>query len=201
MSDDRVPWHRQPGESPAAYDGFLTYRDLGPKKRSLTAAVAEAGRAPTTRQAWGRWSSAHNWLARCAAWDDHMQKVVDQANAEKVGEMAKRHADLAQTLQAAVTLPLNELVRRLQDKEVDLSELPVQDLVRMLQQLGPITKSAVEIERVSRGQPSDRVEIGTPAELQEVEHLRELVKRHQAPPAPEAPAVAAGPAGQDDADA
>ena len=71
----------------------------------------------------------------------------------------------------------------------------------MLRDLGPITKGAVEIERVSRGQPSDRLEVGTPAELQEVEKLRELVKKHQAPPGPEPPATppAGGPAPDDDA--
>lgn len=195
---ERLAWHRQPGETAAAFDAFLVYRDLGPK-RSLSAALEAAGRAPTTLAAWGRWSSAHSWVARCAAWDARMQEIADKASEAKIGEMARRHADLAQSLQAAVTLPLNELVRRLQDKEIDLSQLPVPDLVRMLQQLGPITKSAVEIERVSRGQPSDRLEVGTPAELQEVERLRELVRKHQAQPGPEPPAAAAaGGADPDD---
>lgn len=192
------PWNQQPGESPAAYRAFLVYRDLGPK-RSLSAALEADGRPPTSLAYWGRWSSANAWLARCAAWDAHLQKLADEANATEVTKMAKRHAQLAESLQGVVTLPLNELARRLQEGEVDMKEIPLPELLRMLRELGPVTKHAVDIERVSRGQPSDRLEVGSPAELQEVERLRELVRKHQAPPGPEPQAPPAAAADEADA--
>ena len=58
-------WDRQPNESPKAFEAFATYRDMG-YQRSL---AAVGWRLHKSRSLLSRWSAAHGWVKRVAAWD------------------------------------------------------------------------------------------------------------------------------------
>lgn len=71
------PWDRRPEETPAAWRGFCAYRDESYRpdapyreQRSLARAAALLNHS-STRQVC-RWSSAHDWVARCEAYDAHL---------------------------------------------------------------------------------------------------------------------------------
>jgi hypothetical protein len=59
------PWDRQPNESPKAFEAFAIYRDMA-CQRSLAAA---GWKLHKSRSLLSRWSAAHGWVKRVAAWD------------------------------------------------------------------------------------------------------------------------------------
>lgn len=70
-----APWDRRPDEGAKAHAAFIAYRDLG-TQRSLSAAAAEVGK---TLGLLKRWSAQHEWLARAAAWDRHLDHERQRA--------------------------------------------------------------------------------------------------------------------------
>src|SRR5437660_1461972 len=141
MSDTRLPYERQPGESDRAFAAFCCYRDLGPK-RSLDEVGKRlyGGQSGRKRAATGRvqeWSSNWQWRERVAAWDAHLDQQTREAQEKARREMGERHAKLAVALQ-------EKAIQRL--KGMKPEELSSADLLRYFVE-------AVKLERLSRGEP------------------------------------------------
>ena len=133
-----LPWERQPGEGTKPYEAFCLYRDMG-TQRSLSKVAAELQKSGTLI---GRWSGAHNWVERAAAWDDEQDKITRKAQLEDIKKMRKRHADLA-------TAMLVKAARAL--KELPDDEIKASDISRMVE-------TASKLERISRGDVGDVIE-------------------------------------------
>lgn len=115
------------------------YRDQG-SDRSLTKVALEVHKS---RPLLGRWSRRDDWVARARAWDDELNRAKDAAQVKATVEMADRHARAAEAL----------LGRGLQGLQtVKTAEMGPRDIAYMLD-------VAVKIERLSRGQPNERVEM------------------------------------------
>lgn len=90
------PWERQPGETSKAYAAFCRYRDMDPGKRSLAAVSSQGkkcgkGGKPSTVIA--ELSAKHDWVARAAAYDDHMDEIRRKASEDALAEMSRKHAE------------------------------------------------------------------------------------------------------------
>lgn len=84
------PWHRQKTDTDAAFAAFRVYLEMG-SKRSLSKVVEALGKSRGYDRVLGRWSSAHDWVERCRAYDDHEwdQKLAGREQArEKVRQRA-----------------------------------------------------------------------------------------------------------------
>ena len=77
------PWDRQPNESPQAFEAFATYRDMA-YQRSL---AAVGWRLHKIRTLLSRWSAAHGWVKRVAAWD-----AYNDRESRNELEQERRHA-------------------------------------------------------------------------------------------------------------
>lgn len=131
-----MQWQQLDNESAPAYDAFLVYRDLPKGERSGAKVGQELGKSKTLID---RWSSAHSWMSRVAAWDEHLRSVADDAALEAVRAMNARHAANAIALQ-------NKAIERLMTLDVD--ELTPEQLLRMIE-------SGIAIERNARGFDGD----------------------------------------------
>ncbi|MCL6611189.1 MAG: hypothetical protein K6T66_06590 [Peptococcaceae bacterium] len=140
-------WERQPGESSKAYAAFCVYRDLGPE-RSLEKALQNLSKKRAKWQLW-QWSSKYNWVARCQAYDDYIERRKREEKERAILEMAERHARLAVAFQQKV-------VERL--RELNPAELEPRDLSKWLD-------IAVKVERLARGEPTEigKQEVTLPA--------------------------------------
>jgi hypothetical protein len=82
------PWDRRESESAQAFAAFVLYRDLG-ATRSIDEAYRRAKNAPDKHQdrcgahhtgradgTWKGWSSTHEWVPRCLAYDTHLDRLV-----------------------------------------------------------------------------------------------------------------------------
>ena len=99
------PWERQKGESAQAFEAFFLYLEMG-ASRSLRAVSQELGKSKTLID---RWSRTYKWVERCRAWDNHLQYEAKKAAITEVRNMTKRHVTMAQQIQNAAMLALQEL--------------------------------------------------------------------------------------------
>lgn len=74
------PWHQLEGETNGAYAAFLAYIELG-QRRTLSATHAKISKPGASKRgvgSCGKWSRAHNWKQRAAAFDSHeLRERVD----------------------------------------------------------------------------------------------------------------------------
>lgn len=133
-------WERQSGESSKAYAAFCVYRDLGPERSldNVRKKLAENGKKISIKFL-GRWSSKYNWVARCQAYDDYLERRKREEKEKAILEMAERHAKLAMAFQQRVAERL---------REIDPSELSPADMAKWLD-------TATKLERLSRGEPTE----------------------------------------------
>jgi hypothetical protein len=80
------PWDRDSGEGEEAWAAFLTYRDMGPD-RTLDAVGRRLGKSKVICE---RWSSRWKWVARCEAWDSHLQRERDRVAAAEAAKWERR---------------------------------------------------------------------------------------------------------------
>jgi hypothetical protein len=80
---------RMPRESEEAHAAFLAYRDMG-SIRSLGRVGQELGKSCTIL---GRWSAKFDWVARCRAWDNHLQAERDKVAAAEARKWERRRQE------------------------------------------------------------------------------------------------------------
>lgn len=158
------PWEQQAGESAKAYAAFCLYRDLG-SRRSLDEASrsyhrsgrdiqhASAGRSPRASGTIRRWAQRYNWLARARAWDQEAERIKQAEQHAAIQEMAERHAKEALMMQ-------NKAVERL--RQLRPEELGARETLAYLVE-------AAKLERLARGEPTERV-----SQEHHFEQLKEL---------------------------
>lgn len=98
------PWERQKGESAQAFEAFSLYLDLG-TERSIRAVTQELHKSYTII---ARWSRTNNWVERCRAWDNHLQREAKRAAVAELREMNRRHITMARALQGAAAQALKD---------------------------------------------------------------------------------------------
>lgn len=123
-------WERQPKESEAAWEAFLTFRDMELPRKVL--AVAE--KLSKSRQLITRWKAQWYWDERVTAYDNEVQKESLARAVKERSKMNERHANLAMRLQKAALEALEKL---------DSSELSFKDIREAL-------KIGAELERRAR---------------------------------------------------
>src|SRR5439155_20196404 len=146
-------WDQLPSETAKAYAAFCLYRDQGPQRSieeasrvyhdrgSLHETATPSHRKRRASGQIGRWAQRWNWSARARAWDEELDKVRRQKQVEAVAEMAERHVKEALMLQ-------NKAVERL--RQLRPEELKPRDTLSYLVE-------AVKLERLARGEPTERV--------------------------------------------
>ena len=177
--DDYQPeaWEMQAEETMQSYNAFTIYRGMG-MRRSLRSAAARyygsddrttpdqaeqkgASRAQVVQ--FERWSSHYRWSARCAAYHLHLDSLRRVETEAAIIEMAERHAKLALLMLSRSAEALNNL------DPADLSP----------REMAVLAAEAVKIERLSRGQPTERVS-SEHREHRVIEEYREVVMTNPA---------------------
>ena len=87
----------------------------------------------------GKWSRLHNWVARCAAYDDEEDRIYLIEQREAIKEMNKRQASLGAAMQG-------KGIDRLLD--INPGELTPDQAARL-------AKTGVDIERPARGEATE----------------------------------------------
>lgn len=116
--DPARPWARQEGETDAAWDAFCGYRKLG-LRRSLSRVAELLGHDHLSTLK--GWSAAHDWVARCRAFDDHQDALAEEAAEEERRALARRHARAAVRLQSEFISRIFDEDRPIVDRLAELA--------------------------------------------------------------------------------
>ena len=149
-------WDRLPGESATQYDRFCRYSDMrytgtdGRKldgvqspfrKRNLRTLAEEMG--IKRHKQLGDASSKYNWVERCTAYDEEIERQNREQQEQAILKMNKDHADLAAQM-------VRKAAKRL--LTIPEEELSAADIVRLVD-------VGVKIERLSRGESTENKQI------------------------------------------
>ena len=151
MSADEIqPWDAlgEPADVYAAFRYFLAC----PNPRKLTSVAAAFPQV--TLQTIRNWAARWYWKERAAAWDRHLFAELDSEIEKQWAETAKNvaaaHLAAVRPLLAAITLDADKYLRQALE-----SPTPV---ARNIGQLTMALQRLVQIERLVRGESTERVE-------------------------------------------
>ena len=176
--NDARPWTRQPFDTDARWRAFVTYREL-PLPRSIRR-TSEALADPATGKGYDvrtleQWSSENAWPERALEYDRWLDEQRVEATAAILREDARTsaafHVDLLRKLQTAAAAKAEEYLDKIARGE-RLDEWSVADV-------RGIVKDCITLERLIRGQATERVEHGVHVDLsqltiEEIEILQAL---------------------------
>ena len=155
------PWEQMVGETAQQYERFCAYRDMrykppdkakDPPKLDLTSSRsirALANAQGIARQHLEVLSSAFRWKERCDAYDAYILGRIREKNEANILKMRETHASLANQM-------LKKATRRL--LTIKDEEITAADIVRLVD-------VGVKIERLSRGESTERQEIAGEAKV------------------------------------
>ena len=132
------PWERQINESSQAFEAFAAYRDMGAARS--TAKVSRLLCKSVTLM--NRWSSEHDWVKRCAAWDAEKDRVARESQIKGIIEMRERHAAIAKKMMDTADHALDNI----KPDEVSTNEI------------ARLVEIASKLERISRGDAGEIIE-------------------------------------------
>lgn len=132
-------WERQKGESNPRWEGFQTYRDLPPGKRSLRAVAEILHKGEPTLK---RWSAEDKWGERCEAYDRYLDAEAAKQKILGIAEMNKRHINAAEKI-------LDKAIDGL--KHIEPDEMKPSDIAKLVD-------VASRLERLARGDATEVVE-------------------------------------------
>lgn len=153
----RDPWQRRDTETHRAFAAFVAYRDLG-DARTLNATLTALGKVAGNRRYLETWSSQHDWPARAAAFDAHLDAIKIKTIEKEVAQDAKDCAFLSRLL---LRKSIDGLLH---------GNLSGKDAIRA-------ADTAVKLLRLLNGESTERTEVST---TQTIEEFRELAAEAEA---------------------
>lgn len=164
IEEPEHPWERQNGETDAAWEAFVVYRDDPSMPRSVRrTARALAKNSTTVRD----WSAEYGWVMRAAEFDAYLDRQRVIARVAEIKAMEQRHAQIAQAAMGVLTMPFSALARprRVPSKDgreaefvprqQDLDETSTHSLIRLAQSSASILAGVVGVERLARGEATE----------------------------------------------
>lgn len=131
------PWERQPGESSRAYEAFLVYRDMGPRRSQR--AVAE--KVAKSRQLIGRWNAENKWVERVRQFEIHEDRILAEERKERRREIGRRHDKLADAFLAKVAQRLKNM------SDEDLSKTSLWAAAQVFKIAAELQNTALELDK------------------------------------------------------
>lgn len=136
-----LAWAQLPRETAAEFGAFVAFRDAG-HSRSYGDVADRGLAAPATVY---RWARQHDWVARCRAYDAHMDALRRKDYEELQRDTIREHIRAAQAMRKRAVAAL---------EKVPLAQLTKQPRVALA-----MLEAAVRIEQTSLGLPSEVVHV------------------------------------------
>ena len=149
MAKEVKPWERQENETPKQFEAFATYRDM--EERSLSKLAQQLNKS---KQLLGRWSSANNWVERCAAWDNEQDRILRQEQIKDIKKMRKRHADTGALMVSISNMALKKMIDTSNPQKPRLRA----DIEITPNELARLVEVGSKLERIGRGDVGDVIE-------------------------------------------
>lgn len=146
MATDEI-WTRRPDESTVAYDAFKTYLYQG-KDRSNANVGAALGKST---QLMNRWSSAHSWVERSAAYDSYVALADTDGMVHALAETRDKNLALMDKLRGLLDSRLDDFIERRDDPTIRWTQacIAMTKIEANSLAMGETKKSAEKIESIT----------------------------------------------------
>lgn len=132
-------WEKQVGEAAKDYKYFCIYRDM-PYTDNIDRTLAKTAEIVNKSLRRIEIASAKNdWVKRSEAYDEYLEKITRERFQNELLEMRERHSNIAQNLTKKALEALSK---------IDTEKIRAGDITTML-------KTAIDIERLSRGEATE----------------------------------------------
>ena len=140
-------WEKRKTETMRAFDAFVLYRDMGPR-RTLLLVSKEIKKHPRQCE---QWSAKHAWIKRAEAWDGEQDRVGRLAELKEIEKMRKRQTQLALSMQNLGALNLKKLLIQAEKAKKNGDPLDPDIVIKLI-------KEGAALERLNRGEPNEIVQ-------------------------------------------
>lgn len=155
-----VPWARQSGEPLEAFQWFTVYRDM--PQRSILETARISGKSSKCLH---RYATEYQWQIRAIAWDNEIERRMQNAEVSKLVEMKNRQIQLGigmQTIAGKELLALQNIIKRQEERaKVTNTSRPPYLSARDIKLF---VEAGAALERLNRGQADSIVEIKAPSD-------------------------------------
>lgn len=163
FAPDLHPWERQYGETDAAWDAFLTFREMGPKRSLRKAYLANTGNDPekvpcAPRTTWGMWSTQWRWSDRVEEYDRYQDTIFRKQLEARRLEARVETADLGQHMRtkALEALSVMRTIINQQVRQKDGTVITVQKCALTPTEIARLAEIGVKLERLALGEETTR---------------------------------------------
>lgn len=154
------PWEPQKGESMPAYQAWCCFLEMG-NERSTRAVAQRLGK---TAALIARWSSRWGWVERIASYEAYMQEIEQKARekalTKKAEDWATKELEMAALLydkaKSMLAFPLAKQVTKDGQTVVMPADWRMRDAAA-------IAEAGVKMERLARGESTDRITVSVAA--------------------------------------
>ena len=155
--DGDRPWIRQPFDTDTRWRAFVAYRDQQPPRtiRGVIEALTGAGH-PAAVSRLEQWSTANAWPERCLEYDRHLDLVRVAATEALLAEDARTTAGFHIELLRDAQMACRHIVKGWLDRIAAGEELDGWSAG----EVRGMIKDTITLERLVRGQATERVEHG-----------------------------------------
>lgn len=137
----RRPWHQQPDETPAAYNGFVVYCSLPSGQRSARKAyslIYEPAKMPSTAPKYFQaWMSANNWVERSEAYDREIREKYLDDEALRTGlelqAFRERQLETVRRMQRVASGVIDKWLGALERDEVEIDSATLNAAMRAIE--------------------------------------------------------------------
>lgn len=154
--ENELTFERMEGENPISFHYFCQYRDMGVRRTYQKVATQNNVSLKVITDAAKKWQ----WQDRIKLWTDEIDRLKREAYIHEIQEMAKRHARHSMNFQKVLTIPTDAILKKIKDNDLsyqDFINLPVSELFDKSLKSAQIFSSIVDIERKSRGLPTELI--------------------------------------------
>ena len=178
--DDIEPWERQLAESAEAFEAWVRYRDMKPRRSTYKVAVGLAKAGALVR----RWSARWGWIDRARLYDNYLDAEVRRENEKSIREYRLRAAKMArgkaQTLMM-VDMGLSERLQKLaahgQSLEEALAGIDTAALLLLATRGAQALPQLLRAEALALGDSTDRPDVSLTATPEDT--LTRKIREHE----------------------
>lgn len=152
--NDRI-WEMHPDESAKAFNYFVAYRDMGTGNRSL---VKVAERFGTSEQAIAYYSSPCHWVKRVDAYERYLDIELSKETMKNIKAMRKRHINSLRAAETALTVPIKELLTRVNNGTANIENVSTAALMDLVYKSASTITKVVSSERNVNEQPTEIIQ-------------------------------------------
>lgn len=143
------PWDKQPEENDKAFEMFSAYKEMHGRQLSKTAVLFNLSPASIYK-----YSVMFNWKERAHEWDLYLDKKKQEAKLKAIEEMIERHSQHSMAAENAIMVPVKAFLQKIRTDQ-SINNMDVEKLYNLVLQASDRLPKLVDIERKSRGVPTE----------------------------------------------